>query len=73
MHSAGTAHVNTSTAMMVEYKKKLDKEVEKLVQDFRTKVEAVVKQLEESYRCNYKCYFQIGCRGFSRRSYSRSW
>merc|ERR1739838_131646 len=69
---AGTAHVNTSTAMMVEYKKKLDKEVEKLVQDFRTKVEAVVKQLEESYRCNYKCYFQIGCRGFSRRSYSRS-
>merc|ERR1739838_1139204 len=40
--------------------------------EFRKKVEAVVAQLKESYRCNYKCYFQIGCRGFSRRSYSRS-
>merc|ERR1739838_988567 len=69
---AGTGHANTSTAKMVEYKKKLDKEVEKLVKEFRKKVEAVVAQLKDSYRCNYKCYFQIGCRGFSRRSYSRS-
>merc|ERR1739838_164019 len=60
------------TAKMVEYKKKLEDEVDLLVKEFRKKVEAVVKQLEESYRCNYKCYFQIGCRGFSRRSYSRS-
>merc|ERR1739838_965002 len=47
---------------MVEYQKKLEDEVDLLVKEFRKKVEAVVAQLKESYRCNYKCYFQIGCR-----------
>merc|ERR1739838_44694 len=69
---AGTGHANTSTAKMVEYKKKLEDEVDLLVEEFRKKVEAVVAQLKETWGCNYKCYFQIGCRGFSRRSYSRS-
>merc|ERR1712038_1703362 len=35
-------------------------------------VDAAVKEMKENYRCNYKCFFQTGCFGFSRRSFSRS-
>ena len=40
---------------------------------FQGEVDTAVAALKESYRCNYKCYFQTGCYGFSRKSYSRSW
>jgi len=40
--------------------------------DFNGKVDQAVTQMKESYRCNYKCSFNTGCYGFSRKSYSRS-
>merc|ERR1739838_770153 len=46
---AGTGHANTSTAKMVEYKKKLEDAVDLLVKEFRKKVESVVAQLKRSY------------------------
>ena len=41
--------------------------------DFNGKVDKAVAQMKESYRCSYKCSFNTGCYGFSRKSYSRSW
>merc|ERR1719466_556301 len=40
--------------------------------DFNDKVDQAVTQMKDSYRCNYKCSFNTGCYGFSRKSYSRS-
>merc|ERR1712202_43966 len=40
--------------------------------DFNGKVDQAVTQMKDSYRCNYKCSFNTGCYGFSRKSYSRS-
>jgi len=39
---------------------------------FNSKVDIAVAEMKEKYRCNYKCFFQTGCYGFSRKSYSRS-
>jgi len=57
---------------MSNYKTMLDCEKANLIAAFKTKIDAAVLKLKNSYRCNYKCYFNTGCYGFSRRSYRRS-
>merc|ERR1712032_1595887 len=57
---------------MAAYNTELSGEVDTAVTDFETELTTAVDALKTSYRCNYKCYFQTGCYGFSRRSYSRS-
>jgi len=57
---------------MNRYKQLLETEKQCLIQQFKTKIDAAVLKMKNSYRCNYKCYFNTGCYGFSRRSYTRS-
>merc|ERR1719385_161694 len=57
---------------MNRYKQLLENEKQCLIQQFKTKIDAAVLKMKNSYRCNYKCYFNTGCYGFSRRSYTRS-
>jgi hypothetical protein len=57
---------------MVAYNEELTGQVDIDVAAFQSEVDTAVEAIKESYRCNYKCYFQTGCYGFSRRSYSRS-
>jgi len=60
------------TAAMEKYECDLIIQLAVLTGDFNGKVDEAVTQLKDSYRCNSKCYFNIGCYGFSQRSYSRS-
>lgn len=57
---------------MCNYQTMLDCEKTNLIAAFKTKIEAAVLKIKNCYRCNYKCYFNSGCYGFSRRSYRRS-
>jgi len=57
---------------MINYEAELTAQVNADVAAFQGEVDTAVAALKESYRCNYKCYFQTGCYGFSRKSYSRS-
>jgi len=59
-------------AAMTAYNTELSRQVDTDVSAFESELATAVNELKTSYRCNSKCYFQTGCYGFSRRSYSRS-
>jgi len=71
LYAGKDKHADHETAMTA-YNTELSGEVDTAVTDFETELTTAVDALKTSYRCNYKCYFQTGCYGFSRRSYSRS-
>ena len=63
-----TPNFNT---IMATYQGLLDNDKTWYVNEFKKKIEAAVTQLLDCYRCNYKCYFNTGCYGFNRRSFSQ--
>jgi len=67
---AGTT--KTAKDAMAKYECDLIIQIAVFTNQFNQKVDAAVKEMKENYRCNYKCFFQTGCFGFSRRSFSRS-
>jgi len=58
---------------ITNYNNQLTAEIEQLIGEFQSKIDTSVAKLKENYRCNYKCYFQTGCYGFSRKTFTQSW
>jgi len=69
---AGTTKAENYEEAINRYECSLTIEVAVLVDEFRLSIDSAVAQLKDNYRCNYKCYFNTGCYGFSRKTYSRS-
>jgi len=69
---AETDKVDSYAAAMEKYECDLVIQIAVLTGDFNSKVDEAVTKLKESYRCNYKCFFNTGCYGFSKKTYSRS-
>ena len=57
---------------MINYEAELTAQVNADVAAFQGEVDTAVAALKESYRCNYKCYFNTGCYGFNRRSFRQT-
>jgi len=69
---AGTTKADSYAAAMEKYECDLIIQIAVFTGDFNSKVDEAVGKMKESYRCNYKCFFNTGCYGFSRKAYSRS-
>lgn len=57
---------------MKKYKDILNDERTCLIDIFKSKLADAVKSIKECYRCNYKCYFNTGCYGFTNKQYKKS-